>query len=67
MPIDMSNYKMIYKDEVFNVVNIMPTVDFGTKEPPVIKVKFIQATYINENGELQMISDEAFMFKFMRR
>ena len=67
MGIDMSNYKMIYKDQVFNVVSIMPTVEFpdGNNQPD--KIRFISATVINENGELAIINDEAFMFKFVRR
>ena len=66
MGIDMSNYKMIYQDQVFNVVGIMPTVDFGTGNGPK-KVTLIEASVINEDGELRIISDEAWCFKFVRR
>ncbi len=67
MRIDMSNYKMIYQDQVFNVISIMPTVDFDNSKPHPTKIKFINATVINENGELAIIDDEAWMFKFVRR
>ena len=67
MGIDMSNYKMIYKDQVFNVLHIMPTVDFSNENNQPNKVKFINATVINENGELAIVDDEACMFKFVRR
>jgi len=67
MGIDMSNYKMIYKDQVFNVVSIMPTIDFNSEAQGIKKAKFIDATFLDENGELAFIHDEAMMFKFVRR
>ena len=67
MGIDMSNYKMIYNDEVFNVISIMPTFDYVEDANKAPKVKFIDATYLNENGELATVNDEAWMFKFIRR
>jgi hypothetical protein len=71
MGIDMSNYKMIYKDQVFNVVGIMPILDFtgvnNAENNGFKKVKFIEASVIDENGELAIINDEAWMFKFVRR
>ena len=63
---DMSNYKMIYKDQVFNVIAVIPTVE-GKADAGFLKITFIEATAINENGELFIIFDEAFMFKFVRR
>lgn len=66
MGIDMSNYKMIYKDEVFNVVSILPTIDAVGKDG-IKKVRLIEAAFINECGELRIIEDEAWMFKFVRR
>jgi hypothetical protein len=68
MGIDMSNYKMIYKDQVYNVVGIIPgfsNVDFsinGIKKPSTL-----EATIIDEDGEIKIIRDEAWMFKFVRR
>lgn len=66
MGIDMSNYKMIYKDEVFNVVGIIPSL-YTEKADEVPKIKFIEASYIDENGELKIVKDEAWCFKFVRR
>lgn len=66
MGIDMSNYKMIYNEQVFNVVSIMPTIDFENGNQ-INKVKFIEAMYIDENGELKIVKGEAFMFQFVRR
>lgn len=71
MPIDMSNYKMIYKDQVFNVLGIMINcrVNFqeNLEKKGLDKPKFIEATYLDENGEVAIVRDEAFMFKFVRR
>jgi len=66
MPIDMSNYKMIYKDLVFNVVCVMPIVYFAERNTPS-KITNISATVVDEDGTLQILNDEAFMFKFVRR
>lgn len=65
MPIDMSNYKMIYKEQVFNVVSIIPTFEIKTEGNP--KMKFIEACFIDEDGELKIVRDEAWCFKFVRR
>jgi len=66
MGIDMSNYKMIYNEQVFNVVGIIPNIYAeSTNEPP--KIQFIEASYIDENGELKIVRDEAWCFKFVRR
>ena len=70
MGIDMGNYKMIYKDQVFNVVGIIPTIDYNGETGDcngIRKAKFIEASVIDENGELAIIHDEASMFKFVRR
>ena len=67
MGIDMSNYKMIYNDEVFNVISIMPTFGYNEDANKAPKAEFIDATYLNENGELATVNDEAWKFKFIRR
>ncbi len=67
MGIDMSNYMMIYKERVYNVINIMPTFKSDDREAGTKKAKMIDAATINEDGELVMINDEAWMFKFVRR
>jgi hypothetical protein len=67
MGIDMNNYKMIYKDQVFNVVGVVPIFDYNDNETGIKKPKFIEASFIDENGELAFIKDETWMFKFVRR
>lgn len=66
MGIDMSNYKMIYKEQVFNVVGVFPTINLES-ETNTPEIKFIEASYIDENGEFKIVRDEAWRFKFVRR
>lgn len=67
MGINVENYKVIYNDVVYNPLNINPT--FGEYKDNEIyqKIKFIQMIFINEDGNLACIEDEAWMFKFVRR
>lgn len=67
MGIDMSNYKMIYKEQVFNVVGVFPTINTAGSANESPKITFIEASYIDENGELKIVRDEAWCFKFVRR
>ena len=64
---DMSNYKMIYKDQVFNVISTILIFENPIQETTIEKPQFIEAIYIDENGEIRVIRDEAWCFKFVRR
>lgn len=67
MPINMTDYRMIINERVYNVLQIM--IDFAGPlkegEPP--KPKFIDAVYIDEDGTIKTICDEAWCFQFVRR
>ena len=65
MPINMTDYKMIYRDRVYNVLQIR--IDFLAKEGAAPKPKFIDAVYVDEDGIIKAISDEAWCFQFVRR
>ena len=65
MPINMTDYKMIYHDRVYNVLQIC--IDFFAKEGAVPKPKFIEAVYIEEDGMIKILRDEAWCFQFVRR
>ena len=65
MPIDMTDFKMIYKDRVYNVLQMM--LDFGIiQEGEKPQPKFIDAIYIDENGMVASAHDEARCFQFIR-
>ena len=55
MPINMTDYRMIISERVYNVLQIM--IDFAGPleegEPP--KPKFIDAVYIDEDGTISVV------------
>lgn len=67
MPINMTDYRMIINERVYNVLQIM--INFAgpleDEKPP--KPKFIDAVYIDEDGTIKTIRDEAWCFQFVRR
>lgn len=67
MPINMTDYRMIINERVYNVLQII--IDFAGPledgKPP--KPKFIDAVYIDEDGTIKTIRDEAWCFQFVRR
>ena len=69
MPINMTDYKMIIHERVYNVIQIMidfaPYAENEEGKPP--KPKFIDAVYIDEDGTIKVLRDEAWCFQFIRR
>lgn len=66
MPINMTDYKMIIHERVYNVIQIM--IDFAPyEEEKQPKPKFIDAVYIDEDGTIKVMRDEAWCFQFIRR
>ena len=67
MPINMTDYKMIVHERVYNVLQIM--IEFGRDpvENSAPKPKFINAVYIDEDGMIKALRDEAWCFQFVRR
>lgn len=58
MPINMTDYRMIINERVYNVLQIM--IDFAgpSEEGKPPKPKFIDAVYIDEDGTIKTIRDE---------
>ncbi|MDF2882203.1 MAG: hypothetical protein K0R54_2760 [Clostridiaceae bacterium] len=67
MGINVEEYKVIYKDVVYNPLTITPIFKGNEDFSKSDKIQFIEMFYINEDGELRFISDEAWCFKFVRR
>lgn len=64
----MSGWKVVYKERVYNVINMLPE-NYGDIEPKyseVIHPKFISITFVDEDGMISSVTDEAFMFQFIR-
>lgn len=68
MPINMTDYKMIIHERIYNVLQIM--IDFGNepiKDRNAPKPKFIDAVYIDEDGVIRTMHDTAECFQFIRK
>lgn len=68
MPINMTDYKMIIHERIYNVLQIM--IDFGNepiKDRNAPKPKFIDAVYIDEDGVIRTMHDAAECFQFIRK
>lgn len=68
MPINMTDYKMIVHERVYNVLQIILDFDRGPAEDGTQpQPKFIDAVYIDEDGVIKTMRDEAWCFQFVRR
>lgn len=68
MPINMTDYKMIVHERVYNVLQIILDFDRGPAEDRTLpQPKFIDAVYIDEDGVIKTMRDEAWSFQFVRR
>lgn len=70
MGIDMRGFKVVYKERVYNALNMI--WDWGehpednARKNGIAKPKFLTVVTLNEDGEVIAIYDEAFMFQFIR-
>ena len=68
MPTELSGFKVVYKARVLRAV-CLDSIDFAENWPPEIgKVdvpKFITIIAINEDGNIVVLRDEAWMFQFI--
>lgn len=66
MPINMTDYRMILRGRLYNVLQIVLVTRFedGDDAPTV---KYIEAVYIDEDGSIKILRDEPQYFQFLRR
>lgn len=74
MGIDLSRFKVIYKDRVLNAL-ALERIDYRDNEWPgclpnekaktVVKPLFLSVLCINEDGNIVCIFDEAWLFQFI--
>lgn len=66
MSINMTDYRMILRGRVYNVLQIVLVTRFedGDDAPTV---KYIEAVYIDEDGSIKILRDEPQYFQFLRR
>jgi hypothetical protein len=64
MGIDMTNFKMIYKDKVYNCLALMTCINLSGEK---LDVKELDVTFINEDNRVEIIRDEAYRFQFIAK
>ena len=62
--LDMTNYRVVYKDRVYNVISIMPEIIY---EDGLSRLGSITVMYLNEDNELKLMEGRPEQFKFIRR
>jgi len=71
MNIDLSRFKVVYGGKVLNAVSLQDVFfDAGHLPKPdgegsYFKPKFLSVMVINEDGNIVIICDEAWMFQFL--
>ena len=71
MNIDLSRFKVVYGEKVLNAVSLQDVYfDDGHYPRPeakgcYFKPKFLSVMVINEDGNIVIICDEAWMFQFL--
>lgn len=69
MGIDLSRFKVVHGNKVFNAIALMevhmPENVERDKRDIVVKPKFIDVLVIDEDGSIISIRDEAWMFQFI--
>ena len=65
MGIDMSKYKMIYKNRVYNCISLI-VIHCVNREGESESLK-LQVTYINESNRIAIIEDSNDEFQFVLR
>lgn len=67
MGTDMRGFKVVYKERVYNALEMVCGFEDETrKETGESAPKFLTVLVLNEDGNVKMLEDEAFMFQFIR-
>ena len=67
MNIDLSRIKVVYKDKVLNALSLQEIIfPEDTNWESIYKnPKFIEILVINEDGNIEVLRDETWMFQFI--
>ena len=71
MGIDMRGFKVVYKERVYNALDMCwryndTPPEIEAEEKGIAKPKFLTVVTLNEDGEVIFLHDEACMFQFLR-
>ena len=67
---NVESFKVIYKERVLNPIEIHTDFScnhFEDDATGIAKPKFLDMTFVDDDGEIATVHDETFMFKFVRR
>lgn len=63
----MRGFKVVYKERVYNALEMVCNFEGeAPKQPSESSPKFLTVLVLNEDGNVKMLEDEAFMFQFIR-
>lgn len=67
MGIDLSRFKVVYSEKVYNALSLQEVVfpEHTHIEDILKKPQFIEIIVINEDGNIVALRDEAWMFQFI--
>ncbi len=67
MGTDMRGFKVVYKERVYNALEMVCEFEEkARRETGESEPKLLMVLVLNEDGNVKMLEDEAFMFQFMR-
>ena len=67
MGVDLNRFKVVYSEKVFKALALVDVVFSENTDMDAIhkKPKFIEILIINEDGNIEALRDEAWMFQFI--
>ena len=67
MGTDMRGFKVVYKERVYNALEMVCSFEGeARKETGESEPKFLTVLVLNEDGNVKILEDKAFMFQFIR-
>ena len=67
---NIESFKVIYNERVINPIDVEPSFKDASpinSDPSISKPKYLRITFVDEDGELAVVHDEGWKFKFVRR
>lgn len=67
---NIESFKVIYNERVINPIDVEASfkdVSPINSDPSISKPKYLRITFVDEDGELAVVHDEGWKFKFVRR
>ena len=59
---NIQNYKVIYRERVYNCISFQPTFKDGKEQPT-----FLNVWVIDEDGTMKVLHDETWCFQFVAK